>query len=128
MRALARAGEEAAERPLRAGVSLVHEAIDALPEAALAVLQDGDPPLLHFVAEAALAPRWMEQARVTYLRDRGFDDRAVHDVVQVVCCFSYMNRLADSLGVAVVGEERLAWATRLFGAEAVARHREWADG
>jgi len=126
VRALKEAGDEAAEHPLRAGVARVHEAIDALPPEALAILSDGDLAILHFTAEAALAPRKMDRARLAYLRDAGFDDTAIHDIVHVVCCFSYMNRLADSLGVEVVGAERLAWAERLYGAEATAAHTAWA--
>ncbi len=127
IRALQAAGEEAVLHPLVAGVGLVHEAIDALPNEAMAVLSPGDLPILHFVAEAALAPRQMQRARVRLLRDAGFSDDEIHDIVQVVCCFSYMNRLADSLGVGIFTDDKLAWAERLFGAEAVAKHVAWAN-
>jgi len=126
VQALKAAGDEAAKQPLIAGVARVHEAIDTLPAEARAILSGGDLQILHFTAEAALAPRQMERARVAYLRDAGFDDTAIHDIVHVVCCFSYMNRLADSLGVEVVGPERLAWAERLYGADATAAHTAWA--
>jgi alkylhydroperoxidase family enzyme len=33
------------------------------------------------------------------LRDVGFDDRAIHDAVQVVGYFNYITRVADGLGV-----------------------------
>ncbi|MDX1645642.1 MAG: hypothetical protein R3304_00755 [Longimicrobiales bacterium] len=36
---------------------------------------------------------------VDRLRDHGFDDRAVHDAVQVVAYFNYITRVADGLGV-----------------------------
>lgn len=126
IRVLQAAGEEAALHPLIAGVARVHEALDTLPEAAMAILEPNDLAILHFVAEAALAPRQMERARVTYLRGFGFSDDEIHDIVQVVCCFSYMNRLADSLGVGIYADDRLAWAERLLGAEAVREHVEWA--
>jgi alkylhydroperoxidase family enzyme len=32
-------------------------------------------------------------------RERGFDDRAIHDAVQVVGYFNYITRVADGLGV-----------------------------
>ena len=127
VRALHAAGEEAAEHALVVGVARVHEAIDALPAEVLAILEPGDLPILHFVAEVALAPRQLDRACVQFLRSEGLSDLAVHDVVHVVCCFSYMNRLADSLGVGLVGAERLRWAETLFGADAVARHTGWAD-
>jgi len=126
IRVLQAAGEEAVLHPLRAGVGLIHEALDTLPEAAMAILEAGDLAILRFVAEAALAPRQMERARVDYLRGFGFSDDEIHDIVQVVCCFSYMNRLADSLGVGIFTDDRLAWAERLLGAEAVREHLSWA--
>lgn len=33
------------------------------------------------------------------LRDVGLDDRAIHDAVQVIGYFNYINRVADALGV-----------------------------
>lgn len=33
------------------------------------------------------------------LRGAGYDDRAIHDAAQVVAYFSYINRVADGLGV-----------------------------
>jgi alkylhydroperoxidase family enzyme len=33
------------------------------------------------------------------LRGQGFDDRAIHDAVQVIGCFNYLTRVADALGV-----------------------------
>ncbi|MEZ4588315.1 MAG: hypothetical protein R2909_18200 [Gemmatimonadales bacterium] len=40
-------------------------------------------------AESDLAP----------LREAGLDDRAIHDAVQIVAYFNYINRVADGLGV-----------------------------
>lgn len=33
------------------------------------------------------------------LRGHGFDDRAIHDAVQIVGFFNYITRIADTLGV-----------------------------
>ena len=33
------------------------------------------------------------------LRRHGFDDRAIHDAVQVIGFFNYITRVADALGV-----------------------------
>ena len=33
------------------------------------------------------------------LRAAGLDDRAVHDTVQVIAYFNYINRVADALGI-----------------------------
>ncbi|MEZ4867974.1 MAG: hypothetical protein R3C14_41990 [Caldilineaceae bacterium] len=34
------------------------------------------------------------------LRRHGFNDRAIHDATQVIAYFNYINRIADTLGVA----------------------------
>lgn len=41
----------------------------------------------------------MNREHVDALRAQGFDDRAIHDAAQVVAYFSYINRVADGLGV-----------------------------
>ena len=41
-----------------------------------------------------MAPEDLDQ-----LRTHGFDDRAIHDAVQIVGYFNYITRIADSLGV-----------------------------
>ncbi len=33
------------------------------------------------------------------LRTLGLDDRGIHDAVQVISYFNYINRIADALGV-----------------------------
>jgi alkylhydroperoxidase family enzyme len=33
------------------------------------------------------------------LRQHGFDDPVIHDAVQVISYFNYINRVADGLGV-----------------------------
>ena len=41
----------------------------------------------------------MSEADVRKLREAGFTDRGIHDAVQVVAYFNYINRVADALGV-----------------------------
>ncbi len=41
----------------------------------------------------------MEPDDLEVLRGHGFDDRAIHDAVQVISCFNYITRVADGLGV-----------------------------
>ena len=41
----------------------------------------------------------MKEAHVERLRHRGLDDRGIHDAVQVISYFNYINRVADALGV-----------------------------
>jgi uncharacterized peroxidase-related enzyme len=55
--------------------------------------------LLQYGERLALAPGDMGQEHVEQLRSVGLDDRSIHDVTQVVAYFSYINRVADGLGV-----------------------------
>lgn len=41
----------------------------------------------------------MTAAHVEELRQHGLDDRAISDAAQVAAYFSYINRVADGLGV-----------------------------
>lgn len=41
----------------------------------------------------------MSRGDVEVLRSHGYDDRAIHDLVQVIAYFNYINRVADGLGV-----------------------------
>lgn len=80
--------------------------------------------ILRYVIWLTLSPRSMTAAHLVPLRTAGLSDGQIHDVVQVVCCFSYMNRLADGLGVGLL-EAREALALELFGEAALAAHRTW---
>ncbi len=55
--------------------------------------------LLQYAERLALAPASIEAQHVEALRMVGYDDRAIHDAAQVVAYFSYINRVADGLGV-----------------------------
>ena len=55
--------------------------------------------LLQFAERLALDPAHFEEEHLEPLRAEGFDDRAIHDAAQVVAYFSYINRIADGLGV-----------------------------
>jgi uncharacterized peroxidase-related enzyme len=64
-----------------------------------AEVSGADRAMLDFAARLTLEPAAVRAADVARLRDQGFDDGAIHDVVQVTALFAYYNRLADGLGV-----------------------------
>lgn len=68
---------------------------DALPAS--------DRAMLRFVVKLTRAPGEMERRDVEALSDRGFDGRAIHDIVLVAAYFAFVNRLADGLGVELEG-------------------------
>jgi len=55
--------------------------------------------LCEFAERLTLAPASMREADVLALRSAGLDDRAIHDLTQVVAYFNYINRIADALHV-----------------------------
>jgi hypothetical protein len=79
---------------------------------------------LRFACSLALQPWAHKASDVAPLEAHGWTAHEIHDLTQVVCCFSYMNRLADGLGV-VVDVGRHAWAERLLGADRLAEHVTW---
>ena len=121
VRALVDAGARAAALPQAEGVQLVEARLGTL------VLRPGDAEILAYTARLVLAPRTMTAAHLGPLRASGLTDAEIHDVANVVCCFSYMNRLADGLGV-VQQDPRSDWAVRLLGADALAAHHAWGQG
>ena len=122
VRALTAAGTEAAQRPLADGLAHTIAVIDALPG-----LLPGDREILAYTARLVLAPRTMRAAHLAPLRQAGLSDDEIHDVAHVVCCFSYMNRLADGLGV-IQSDPRQAWAVALLGQDALDAHIAWGAG
>ena len=58
-----------------------------------------DRCMLDFVAKLTRYPATMDQADVEALREVGFDDRGIHDIVLVTGYFAFVNRVADGLGV-----------------------------
>ena len=77
---------------------------DALVEAVSsdytgADLGAADRRMLDFAAKLTRTPHKMEKADVEGLRELGFDDLAVHDIVVVASYYAFVNRVADGLGV-----------------------------
>lgn len=55
--------------------------------------------MLAYALKLTLCPGEMEEADVVALRDAGFSDRDVLDIVEVTAYYAYVNRIADGLGV-----------------------------
>ena len=62
-------------------------------------LSDPDRQMLDFAVKLTLTPSRMTEEDVKKLRKQGFDDGAVHDIVQITALFNYFDRLADGLGI-----------------------------
>lgn len=64
-----------------------------------APLTDTDRAMLEFAVKLTLHQADMSRADTDILREHGFDDAAISQIVQVTALFNYYTRLADGLGV-----------------------------
>lgn len=55
--------------------------------------------LLEYAETVTQTPAACQRGDVDHLRAGGWSDAAIHDAVQVVAYFNYINRIADALGV-----------------------------
>ena len=55
--------------------------------------------MLDYAVKLSLKPWNMEETDVKELRDAGFSNAGILDIVQVTSYYAYVNRLADGLGV-----------------------------
>jgi alkylhydroperoxidase family enzyme len=55
--------------------------------------------MLRFVDKLTRTPGQMQPDDVETLRQAGFEDRAIHDLVLVASYYAFVNRVADGLGV-----------------------------
>lgn len=57
--------------------------------------------MLRYSVKLTHTPGEMVEADVVELRDAGFSDRDILDIVEVAAYYAYVNRVADGLGVTV---------------------------
>ncbi len=56
-------------------------------------------PVLAFATKLTQDPGAVTQTDINAMRDAGWSDQAVEDVINIVSLFSYLNRLADGFGI-----------------------------
>jgi uncharacterized peroxidase-related enzyme len=66
-----------------------------------APLNAADRAMLDYAAKLTLTPTAVTEADVQHLREVGFNDRAILDIVQIIAYYAYVNRIADGLGVSL---------------------------
>jgi uncharacterized peroxidase-related enzyme len=62
-------------------------------------LPPADQLLCRYAEKLTREPAAMTQDDVEVLRQAGFDDVAIHDAIQVISYFNYINRVADAIHV-----------------------------
>jgi len=71
-------------------------------------LSAADRAMLDFAIRLTKEQWTVTDEDVEALRGHGFDDVAIHDIVQVTALFNYYTRLADGLGL----DDEPEWAGR----------------
>ncbi len=56
-------------------------------------------PVIDFATKLTQSPGALAQADVDTLRDAGWSDQSVEDVISVVSLFAFLNRLVDGFGI-----------------------------
>jgi len=77
----------------------------AADHTALGSLDDRLRAACDVAARLTRQPDAMTEAHVDRLRDAGWSDRSVLDIVLITAYFNFVNRIATGLGVAVTAEE-----------------------
>ena len=55
--------------------------------------------LCDYAVKLTRSPAAVGAADVGDLREHGWDDAAIHDAIQVIAYFNYINRIADGVGI-----------------------------
>lgn len=55
--------------------------------------------MLDYAVKLTLAPSTVTELDINVLRDHGFDDRDILDIVYVICLYNFNDRLADATGI-----------------------------
>jgi uncharacterized peroxidase-related enzyme len=55
--------------------------------------------LASFALKVTREPAAIDATDIDALREQGLDDAAIHDAIQVIGYFNYVNRIADAVGI-----------------------------
>ena len=70
--------------------------------------------MLEFTGKITMQQKEMGESDVQVMRQAGFDDLQILEVVQLAAWFNYITRVADALGVEVESWRR-QWTKELWG-------------
>jgi uncharacterized peroxidase-related enzyme len=62
-------------------------------------LPPAEREMLDYAVKLTVAPSSVGAADVERLREQGFDDRAILDIVYVICLYNFNDRMADATGI-----------------------------
>ena len=91
----------------------------------LVPIKDADVrAIVALTARLTFAPASMESSHHRVFKSAGLSERTIHDAINVVGLFAFMNRFADGNGV-TLDQAKHEFAVELFGADALEAHLAW---
>jgi len=81
---------ESNDDPLVEGIKRDYTQLDLPP---------AERAMLDYAVKLTVAPSTVNEADVQSLRDHGFDDRDILDIVYVICLYNFNDRMADATGI-----------------------------
>ena len=81
---------ESNDDPLVEGIKRDYTQLDLPP---------AERAMLDYAVKLTVAPSTVNEADVQSLRDHGFDDRDILDIVYVICLYNFNDRMADDTGI-----------------------------
>lgn len=90
LRSLKKLGERVCDDSLKAELTTDWRSAD---------ISDFDKQILDYTEKTTLNAHTITQEYIDDKKANGFDDLMLHDIVQVVSYFNYVNRMADALGI-----------------------------
>ncbi|HEY3168198.1 MAG TPA: peroxidase-related enzyme [Candidatus Binatia bacterium] len=81
---------ESNDDPLVEGIKRDYTELDLSP---------AERAILDYAVKLTVAPSTVNETDVQSLRDHGFDDRDVLDIVYVICLYNFNDRMADAMGI-----------------------------
>ena len=62
-------------------------------------LSPAERAMLDYAVKLTVAPSRASEEDINQLREQGFDDRDILDIVYVICLYNFNDRMADATGI-----------------------------
>jgi uncharacterized peroxidase-related enzyme len=62
-------------------------------------LSPAERAMLDYAVKLTVAPSTANEEDITKLREHGFDDRDILDIIYVICLYNFNDRMADATGI-----------------------------
>jgi len=81
---------ESNDDPLVEGIKQDYTRLELLP---------AERAILDYAVKLTVAPSTVGEDDIKTLREYGFDDRDILDIVYVICLYNFNDRMADAMGI-----------------------------